>query len=168
MKLIISIITLFCALQNLNAQDACIMDSTCSYIRLEDNTGKMNVAYIYYITSDSLFIKGVSDYGRTRVNYLARILTSEEKKRFADFLSGYPFDLVQEKYFNDYSNYTFIDYENFPRAMKLNLRKGNHEISSEMTNAWVGVYDLVLQHLNTIVPAEVKITYDKSAFTAFY
>ncbi|MBK7966402.1 MAG: hypothetical protein IPK10_14710 [Bacteroidetes bacterium] len=55
-------------------------------IIIKDNMAKMNMEQAYRITNDSLIITGKSDYGRSNVDYLKRVLTPKERKLVAGIL----------------------------------------------------------------------------------
>lgn len=137
-------------------------------IIVRDNLAKMNMEQVSKITSDSVVITAVSDQGRSRVNYLNRRLTEKERRVVNDFLKSYPVDSLVQEYFKDYSNFTIIDEEHYPRALEVTVSIGDNRITSKATNAWVGLYDRLFQMMNTILPSEAAILLDKSKFNVFY
>lgn len=137
-------------------------------LQITDNLARMNMEQRYRITPDSLFVTGKSDYGRTEVDYLRRALSMAEKKALGAFVKAFPEDSLSPVYFNDYSNFTQIDENNFPRSITLNMRKGDAVIQSKATNAWVGLYDRIFNAVNPILPEEVKIRFDRARFNVFY
>ncbi len=137
-------------------------------IEVQDNNGLMHQNNIYHFTQDSLVITARSDYGRSNVEYLKRILTAEEKKSLAQFLKSFPADSLKGTYFNEYSNLGYIDAEHFPRELEINIVKGKKVYHSKATNAYVSYYALLIQELNPFLSDEVKIKFDKNQFNAFY
>ncbi|MFN8153474.1 MAG: hypothetical protein U0Y08_04200 [Bacteroidia bacterium] len=135
---------------------------------IRDNMGRMNMEQNYRFTNDSLVITAVSDNGRTHVNYLNRKLTAAEKKSVADFVSKFPVDSLREVYFDDYSNYTIIDEQHYPRSIDLMITRKETTYVSKATNAWVGLYNRVFELVNSMVPQETIIPFDKSKFNVFY
>lgn len=137
-------------------------------IIVRDNLAKMNMEQVSKITSDSVVITAVSDQGRSRVNYLNRLLTEKERDAMVGFLAKYPLDSLVQEYFKDYSNFTIIDEEHYPRSLDITIVVGDKRISSKATNAWVGLYDRLFKMMNTILPSEAGILLDKSKFNVFY
>jgi hypothetical protein len=137
-------------------------------IIVRDNLAKMNMEQVSKITSDSVVITAVSDQGRSRVNYLNRRLTEKERRIVNDFLKSYPVDSLVQEYFKDYSNFTIIDEEHYPRALEVTVSIGDKRTTSKATNAWVGLYDRLFRMMNTILPSEAAILLDKSKFNVFY
>jgi len=137
-------------------------------IIVRDNLAKMNMEQVSKITSDSVVITAVSDQGRSRVNYLNRRLTEKEQRVVNDFLKSYPVDSLVPEYFKDYSNFTIIDEEHYPRALEVTVSIGDKRTTSKATNAWVGLYDRLFRMMNTILPSEAAILLDKSKFNVFY
>jgi hypothetical protein len=147
----------------------CLTSSAQQFeIIVRDNLAKMNMEQISKITSDSVVITAVSDQGRSRVNYLNRRLTEKERRVVNDFLKSYPVDSLVQEYFKDYSNFTIIDEEHYPRALELTVSIGDKRTTSKATNAWVGLYDRLFRMMNTILPSEAAILLDKSKFNVFY
>lgn len=137
-------------------------------IIVRDNLAKMNMEQVSKITSDSVVITAVSDQGRSRVNYLNRLLTEKERVAMMGFLARYPLDSLVQEYFKDYSNFAIIDEEHYPRSIDITIVVGDKRISSKATNAWVGLYDRLFKMMNTILPPEAGILLDKSKFNVFY
>lgn len=137
-------------------------------VEIKDNTARMNMDQVYKITGDSVIITGQGDYGRSKVNYLRRLITAEEKKKVEDFMNSFPFDSIRPEYFNDYSNFKIIDADNYPRSIELRIIRADSTIQSRATNVWVGLYDRLFEGFNPLFPPEVRIKWDKSKFNVFY
>ena len=137
-------------------------------INIDDNAGLQYQNNIYHITQDSLTIKGKSDYGRSNVEYLKRKLTSSEKKQLEKFLANYPADSLKESYFNEYSNFDYISAEHFPRVIEVTIEKQKKKFHTKATNAYVYLIADLFNQVNSILPMEVRIKYDKSKFNAIY
>lgn len=137
-------------------------------IVITDNLAKMNMEQRCRITPDSLIITGKSDYGRSSVDYLRRLLSPAEIKLMEQWIKSFPLDSLRPVYFNDYSNFSQIDEENYPRSIDIELRLGDKKVMSKATNAWVGLYNRLFDSVNPILPAEVKINYDRARFNVFY
>lgn len=137
-------------------------------ITIKDNLARMNMEQRFRITPDSLIISGKSDYGRSNVDYLRRLITSVERKQMEQWISTFPIDSLRPVYFNDYSNFSQIDEENYPRSIDIELIYGEKKVFSKATNAWVGLYNRLFDSINPMLPAEVKINYDRSWFNVFY
>lgn len=135
---------------------------------VRDNLAKMNMEQVSRLTTDSLVVTAVSDQGRSKVNYLNRALTEKERKAVLSFLKTYPMDSLQAVYFMDYSNYTVIDEEHYPRSIELSIAYNGRSVGSKATNAWVGYYDRLFQMMNQLLPREAGIVLDKSKFNVFY
>lgn len=147
---------------------ACNMQAQKWQIEVRDNLGRMNMEQGYRLTPDSLFITGKSDYGRTNVNYLQRKLTAKEHKLITDFILKFPVDSLKEVYFNEYTNYKYIDEDHFPRSFDVIIQLDDKSYVSKATNAWVGLYLRLFDFLNPVFPPEVRIVVDKSQFNVFY
>jgi hypothetical protein len=137
-------------------------------IEIQDNQGQMQGMVIYTITNDSLLIKSKSDYGRSNVDYLSRTLTAKEKKAFTKFIKSFPVDSLLPEYFNEYNNFDYIDAEHYPRVIALNINYAEKFYGSKLTNAYVRFYAHLFDHVNPMLPNEVKINFDKNKFNAFY
>jgi hypothetical protein len=147
-----------------------LMQSVAQEFKIEivDNLSRMNSNQTYRFTKDSLVITAVSDYGRSHVNYLERLLKEEEKKTLQVLLKKFPLDSVKAEYFMGYDQFKQIDAENFPRSIELNMEYGEKKVQSRATNAWVGLYARLFDALNPLLPAEVRIDFDKDKFNVFY
>ena len=49
-------------------------------LTISDNVNMQFISNDYLVTKDSIIIRGDSDYGRTKVNYMSRTLSKTEKK----------------------------------------------------------------------------------------
>ncbi len=137
-------------------------------IDINDNVGLQYQNNIYHITQDSLTINGKSDYGRTNVNYLQRRITASEEKHLQRFLKSFPADSLQETYFSDYNNFSYISAENFPRVIEVKIESQNKIYVTKATNAYVRLLAELFSQINFLFPPEVNIKYDKSKFNAMY
>ncbi|MBL7924876.1 MAG: hypothetical protein JNL88_11810 [Bacteroidia bacterium] len=137
-------------------------------IEIRDNLSRMNMEQVYRIGPDSLVITGVADYGRSKVDYLRRTLSNKEIAALTSMLNTYPADSLKELYFDGYNNFKQIDADNYPRALELKIEKDGKLIVSKATNAWVALYVKLFEQVNPFLPAEVRITLDKSRFNVFY
>lgn len=137
-------------------------------IKITDNAAIYNNKIEYQIINDSLIIIGVGDFGRTPVKYLSRSLTKKEKKSLHKFLNTFPLDSLDDLYRNDFNP---VDYDNksyYPRLMEIHLSRKNQQMWYRTENCWVRYSDLIFNFINPMLPAEVRIQYDKSNFNAFY
>lgn len=137
-------------------------------INIIDNAGLQHQTNFYHITQDSLVIKGKSDYGRANVDYLQRKLTASEKKQLEKFISSFPADSLKETYFNEYNNFDYISAEHFPRVIEVRIEKQKKTFHTKATNAYVYLLADLFNGINSLLPQEVKIKYDKSKFNAMY
>ncbi len=137
-------------------------------IDISDNAGLQHQTNLYHITQDSLIIKAKSDYGRSNVDYLQRKLTTSEKNQLEKFIANYSADSLKETYFNEYSNFDYISAEHFPRVIEVTIEKQKKNFSTKATNAYVYLLADLFNQINSILPAEVRIKYDKSKFNAMY
>ncbi len=142
--------------------------SAIDTLRIEDNTATMEQMQTYILTKDSIVILARSDYGRARYDYLHRATTKKEKKKIVKLMQTFPFDSLQEVYFNDYSNFPLIDADHFPRVIDVFAYRNAVMKHSRATNAWVRYIADLLNEVNPMLPAETRIQYDKSKFNAFY
>ena len=137
-------------------------------ININDNAGLQYQNNLYQVTQDSLSIKGMSDYGRSYVNYLQRKLTSSEKKQLEKFIATFPADSLKETYFNEYSNFDYITADHFPRVIEVTIVKQKKTFHTKATNAYVYLFADLFNQINPILPPEVNIKYEKSKFNAMY
>lgn len=137
-------------------------------IELSDNDGKMHQLNRFIFRNDSLLISARSDYGRSNVDYLRRKLTKTERRTIEKFIVAFPADSLQKDYFNEYNNFTFIDADHAPRVLEVEIGKKGNIFSSKSVNAWVRLYDLLIQNINPYLPDEVRIKYERDTFNAFF
>lgn len=138
-------------------------------IQLADNYNTQYLENNYRITNDSLIITSISDKGSTHVNYLKRKLTKEEKKSISTFLLTYNVDSLKEEYFSDYTNLKMIDYLHFPRIIKVDF-ESNHKLirKTKLTNCYVIRIANLIEIINTLLPLEVKIKYNRNDFETVF
>lgn len=138
------------------------------FIEIKDNTGIQYVSNDYTITDDSLFIRGDSDYGRKKVDYLRRKLTKAEKRQIIAFMKTYPIDSLDDVYFNEFNNLGYISADHFPRVVEVEgIYKGKN-FKTKMTNCYAAKIVNVCELMNKLVPGEVRIKLRKEDFNAFY
>lgn len=125
-------------------------------IYIADNRGNQNISYDYLFTNDSLVITGVSDYGKTKVDYLKRKLTKEETKSLKTFFKKFALDSVKENYFYDYSNFDYISADHFPRVIEVRFKIGERKSYTKITNAYVLYLADFFNEVDKLLPAEVK------------
>ena len=135
---------------------------------IKDNVNMQFISNDYLVTKDSIIIKGDSDYGRTKVNYLGRKLTKEEKKSLEQFMKKFPADSLWETYFSEYNNMEYISPEHFPRVIEIAFDYKEKSMKTKMTNCYVYKAADLFDFLNPLFPPEVRIKYKKEDFNAFY
>ena len=134
-------------------------------IKVSDNRNLQFTSYEYLLKDDSVKISGVSDYGKSRVVYLAKKLKSKQKKAIRNFLKDFPVDSLQKEYFDDYANFGYISSDHFPRVIELEIRIGLKQHFSKASNAYVKNYARMIDFLNTLINDDVvKINYPESDF----
>ncbi len=134
-------------------------------IKISDNRNLQFNSYEYLFKGDSLKIFGVSDNGKSKVNYLSRKLKKKERKSIIKFLAQYPADSLQAEYFDDFVSFGYISSDHFPRVVELEIRKGLTQYKSKATNAWVKRYGELFDFLNTFISSqEVKLKFLESDF----
>lgn len=137
-------------------------------ITITDNAAIYNNRIDYVFTQDSLSVSGVGDFGRTPVNFLRRKLTKSESKVINKFLKSFPIDSLDDLYNNPFNP---IDFENkgfYPRIMEVEIKYKSKSHLYKSINCWVRHSANLVQTLNPMLPTEVKIKYDKSAFNTIY
>ena len=133
-------------------------------IYITDNRGNQNLAYNYLITSDSLVITGLADNGKSNVNYLHRKLTKDEAKSIAGFLKDFPLENINESYFGEYNNMTYITPDHFPRVIEVRVVEGKRRAYTKMNNAYVSMLVPFFNKVETILPDEVKFRLNAADF----
>lgn len=129
-----------------------------------DNLGFQLLRQDYRLTCDSLIISGLSDDGKSSVNYLNRKLSRKEKKAVRDFVTTYRFDLLDSVYFKDFTNLGYISYDHYPRVIKFNFQNASYSKSCSITNCYVEKAASYIIFLNQLLPPEVRISYKKENF----
>lgn len=137
-------------------------------ITISDNNGFQFLSQDYRITHDSLFITGVSDNGKTKVDYLKRMLTKSEKKQIQLFFTKFSCDSLQKEYFNEFNSMGYITYDHYPRVINMTLKKNDNYCETKITNCFVFRVSNMINYLNDFFPAEVKIFFKKEDFKEAY
>lgn len=137
-------------------------------IRITDNAGQYNNKIEYRVTTDSLVITGVADFGRTPVKYLLRKLVKSEKRQLKKFFHTFPVDSLDDLYRNEFNPVIYDGKNYYARIMEIQVHNGKQERVYRTENCWVRYSDMIIQTINPMLPSEVKIVYDKAAFNAFY
>ena len=137
-------------------------------ITISDNNGFQFLSQDYRITHDSLYITGVSDNGKTKVDYLKRMLTKVEKKQIQLFFTKYNCDSLRKEYFNEFNSMGYISYDHFPRVINITLKKNENYCETKITNCFVYRASNMINYLNDFFPAEVKIFFKKEDFKVAY
>lgn len=135
---------------------------------INDNTGTQHQTCTYVITQDSLIIKGLSDYGRTPVNYLNRKLEKKEIDTLRFFLKSLTLDSLSDQYYNEYNNFKYITADHFPRVIEVEFVIDKKEKKTKITNAYVERIARLFEIMNKLIPSEVRINYNRNDFNAFY
>ncbi len=134
-------------------------------LKVSDNRNLQFTSYEYLLKDDSMKISGVSDYGKSRVVYIAKKLKSKQKKAIRNFLKDFPLDSLQKEYFDDYVNFGYISSDHFPRVIELEIRTGLKQHFSKASNAYVKSYARLIDFLNTLINDDVvKINYMETDF----
>ncbi len=133
-------------------------------VRISDNQCLQYQSVQYRVTSDSLIINGLSDYGRSRVDYLQRTLTADEKQKLAGYFKKFNTDDLQELYFSDYSNLAYISADHAPRVIDVELEINGKQRKIRINNSYVPRFAGLFQTLNPLFPEEVKIRYEAKDF----
>ncbi len=137
-------------------------------VAVKDNVNMQFISNDYLITKDSITIKGDSDYGRTKVNYLSRKLSKTEKKSVEQFMKTFPADSLWETYFSEYNNMEYISPEHFPRVIEIAIDYKEKTYKTKLTNCYVYKAADLFDFLNPLFPPEVRIKFKKEDFNAFY
>ncbi|HKR03379.1 MAG TPA: hypothetical protein VJY62_01985 [Bacteroidia bacterium] len=137
-------------------------------LTISDNVNMQFISNDYLVTKDSIIIKGDSDYGRTKVNYMSRALTKTEKKNLEKFMKTFPADSLWETYFSEYNNMEYISPEHFPRVIEIKFEYKEKKYKTKMTNCYVYKAADLFDFLNPLFPPEVRIKFKKEDFNAFY
>ncbi|MEO5569456.1 MAG: hypothetical protein ABIT08_02375 [Bacteroidia bacterium] len=137
-------------------------------VTIKDNVNMQFISNDYLVTMDSVTIKGDSDYGRTKVNYISRSLTKTEKKSLEKFMKTFPADSLMETYFSEYNNMEYISPEHFPRVIEIAVDYSEKTYKTKLTNCYVYKAADLFDFLNPLFPPEVRIKFLKTDFNAFY
>lgn len=138
------------------------------FIFIKDNTALQYVSNEYTFTSDSLKIRGDSDYGRKKIDYLARKLTRQEFKKITAFLKSFPLDSLEDAYFSDFTNMPYLSPDNYPRIVEVEGIFKGKLFKTKMTNCYAEKIAGLCTFLNEFIPSEVQIRLNKEKFNAFY
>lgn len=134
-------------------------------IKITDNRNQQYLSYGYLFKNDSLKISGLSDNGRTNVNYFSKKLKKKEQKKIVTYLSTFVNDTLQKEYFDDFFSFGAITADHFPRVIELEYRLGLNQFKSKATNCHVIKMEELFTFLNQFIPkAEVKINFIKTDF----
>ena len=137
-------------------------------IIIKDNVNMQFISNDYLITKDSVIIKGDSDYGRTKVNYINRKLSKQERKSLEQFIKAFPLDSLEDAYFNDFKNMEYISPEHFPRVIEITIEYMDKSYKTKITNCYVYKAGKLFDFLNSFFPPEVRIKFKKDDFNAFF
>ena len=137
-------------------------------LSIKDNVNMQFISNDYFVTKDSLVIKGDSDYGRNKVNYISRKLTKSEKKSVEQFMKTFPVDSLWETYFSEYNNMEYISPEHFPRVIEITVEYKEKIYKTKITNCYVYKAAALFDAVNPLFPPEVRIKFKKEDFNAFY
>lgn len=135
---------------------------------MKDNVGMQYISNDYYMHNDSLFIKGDSDFGRTKVDYLKRKLSKAEIKKIKSFMQTFPVDSLEDAYFNEFNNMSYISPDHYPRIIDLEITYKGKEYKSKMTNCYANKIANLCNFLNDFFPPEVRIKLPREEFNAFF
>ena len=136
-------------------------------VHINDNTGLQFVSNDYIFTQDSLLIRGDSDYGRQKLNYLKRKLTRQELKKIKSFLKSFPLDSLEDVYFSEYNNMDYISADHYPRVLIIEVNFNSKDYKTKMTNCYAYKIADMVSFFNTFIPDEVDIKLRKEDFNAF-
>ena len=156
---IIFLILICCALNSVLAQKAIT-------ISIKDNTGLQYVLNEYYFNNDSLRIRGDSDYGRSKIEYLKRKLNKAEIKKLKSFMKTFPADSLEDSYFNEFNTMKYISADHFPRVVDVEIDYNGKNYKSKMTNCYAVKIANLCNFLNEFIPPEVRIKLRKEEFDA--
>ncbi|MEP7171064.1 MAG: hypothetical protein ABI855_16980 [Bacteroidota bacterium] len=137
-------------------------------LTIKDNVNMQFISNDYLVTKDSIIIRGDSDYGRTKVNYISRELSKAEKKNLEKFMKSFPVDSLWETYFSEYNNMEYISPEHFPRVIEIKFEYKEKKYKTKLTNCYVYKAAGLFDFLNPLFPPEVRIKFKKEDFNAFY
>ncbi len=135
-------------------------------IKISDNVNKQYQSNDYHFWSDSLTISGLSDFGRSHVQYLNRKLDKEERRKIAMYISEMHADSLDTMYFDQFSSFGYISADHFPRVITLEVRWKGKVTSTKITNCYVRRAAGLFDFLDQFLPKEVMILYRENDFKA--
>jgi hypothetical protein len=138
------------------------------YLLLKDNTGLVNVWNDYKLTSDSLIIIGDSDFGRKRLQYLARPLSRKERKEIAAFFKNFELGKLEDIYINEPNHEQIADEVRTFRNIQMEGQYKKTFFRSSMQNCYSLTFASFINLMNRYVPAEVKIRVKKEDFNVIF
>ncbi|GEM_PF-846477 len=149
------------------APDAKVMVQINDNISLEFGTND------YIFTKDSLFIRGTSDYGRQKIDYLQRKLSKKEIKKIRLFLKSFPLDSLEDAYFVESNEPQFSmqaagGHHSFPRIIEISGRFEKKNFYSKMNNCYAAKVAGFCEFMNQFFPPEVRIKLRKEDFQTVY
>jgi hypothetical protein len=148
---------------------ACLQLSAQQFsIFISDNRGSQKLEYNYNITNDSLIITGISDYGKTEVNYLSRKHSKEQVQSLNNFFKTFLIDNIQESYAGEFTNFKYITADHCPRVIELKIYLGEKKVFTKITNAYVKYLSPFFDEINSILPDEVRFKLQPDDFGATY
>lgn len=134
-------------------------------IKISDNRNQQYLSYDYLFKNDSLKISGLSDNGRTNVNYFSKRLKKKEQKKIVKYLSTFVKDTLNKEYFDDFFSFGAITADHFPRVIELEYRLGLSQLQTKATNCHVIRIEELFLFLNQFIPKEeVKLKFNKVDF----
>lgn len=138
-------------------------------IKISDNRNQQYLSYDYLFKNDSLKISGLSDNGRTNVNYFSKKLKKKDQKKIIKYLSTFVNDTLQKEYFDDFFSFGAITADHFPRVIDLEYRLGLSQFKTKATNCHVTKMEELFTFLNNFIPKEeVRIKFNKNDFKKSY
>ncbi len=138
-------------------------------IKITDNRNLQHNSFEYIFKEDSLKIIGVSDFGKSKVNYYSVKLKKKEVKAVREYLFAFPVDSLQKEYFDDFTSFGYIAADHFPRVIEIELRRGLIQSKTKATNCWVEKINTLFEFLNQYIPLpEVKLQFKKEDFKKHY
>ncbi|HNQ12277.1 MAG TPA: hypothetical protein PKH65_06570 [Bacteroidia bacterium] len=134
---------------------------------IKDNSNTLYNSNTYQLSSDSIILRCVSDYGRSRFTYLEKALTEEQKLHFAKSVNEIlklEFDSV---YFTPFhSPDAYIDESSGPRVFDFSIQEDGHiKMHTSINNSYLLKYKKVVDFVNHFLSDEIKIKYTESEFT---
>lgn len=138
-------------------------------IKISDNRNQQYLSYDYLFKNDSLKISGLSDNGRSNVDFYSIKLKKKQQKKITSYLKLLIADSLQTEYFDDFFSFGAITADRFPRVIQLEYRLGLSQYQSKATNCHVQKMENFFIFLNQFIPKEsVKLKFNKSDFKKSY